>query len=89
MKGKKDSMGKGKSPSYFEEQEWNPPSIEAWWSSHGEGEEQYYLPNELDYESAYATSKGKGKSKSKDKDVCHLCGQRGHWKNECPMRKPT
>ena len=29
---------------------------------------------------------GKSKSKNKSKDSCRICGQYGHWGNECPRR---
>ena len=34
----------------------------------------------------YGKSKGKSKSRKGDSDRCRICGQSGHWGNECPNR---
>eukprot|EP00971_Amphidinium_carterae_P349761 6491208-Amphidinium_carterae.2 len=90
------AVSKGKSSSYYQEEAAEPPVQidDAWWNDPADGEWHEYSHHELSYDEADAYSqayavKGKSKSKTKGKDVCHLCGQKGHWKNECPLKAPA
>ncbi|CAE7337252.1 unnamed protein product [Symbiodinium sp. CCMP2592] len=92
-KGKK-GKGKGKDgkPSGKGKQDWNQ---NAGWQSnawHGGWQNNAWNNGGWNQDKGGGKNQPKGKGKSKGQGhgkqgSCHICGQTGHWKNECPKGK--
>ncbi|CAE7198879.1 unnamed protein product [Symbiodinium sp. CCMP2456] len=71
-KGKKGKPGEGKG---WQQKDYSWSSQSSWGGQQGSN----WTP--------WKGSSGKdGKSSGKGKDSCNICGQRGHWKWECPQK---
>ena len=67
--------GRGKGTGGWQKGKGNYSSNNNWWESNHHGGKSN--------SNGSAKSKGKGGGQS---NVCHKCGQSGHWKNECPNK---
>ncbi|CAE7826846.1 unnamed protein product, partial [Symbiodinium necroappetens] len=82
--GKQDS-GKGKWNSQADQWKWNGQADQWKWNSQGD-QWKWSSWKQKDHGNQPKGGKG-GKGGGKGKPgTCHLCGQTGHWKNECPNK---
>ncbi|CAE7948885.1 unnamed protein product [Symbiodinium sp. KB8] len=82
--GRQDS-GKGKWNSQADQWKWNGQADQWKWNSQGD-QLRWSSWKQKDHGNQPKGGKG-GKGGGKGKPgTCHLCGQTGHWKNECPNK---